>query len=58
MTVVIILAILLVSLLVVVPLLEKSNFRMSEGQLNKWARWILPLAVVLALVQLIRYLVD
>ncbi|WP_164483511.1 hypothetical protein [Paraglaciecola hydrolytica] len=58
MTVVIILAVLLVALLVVVPLLERSNFKMSDGQMNKWARWILPLAIVLALVQLFRHLLS
>jgi hypothetical protein len=56
MTVVIILAVLLVALLVVVPLLEKSNFKMSEGQISKWGRWVLPLAIILALVQLVRHL--
>lgn len=58
MTVVIILGILLVALLVVVPLLERSNFRMSGEQLSKFSRWILPLAILLATVQLIRYLMN
>jgi hypothetical protein len=55
MTVIIILAVLLVALLVVVPLLEKSNFRMSDEKLSKWGRWVLPLAIILALVQLVRH---
>tara|TARA_R110000868_G_scaffold14805_14_gene68581 strand:- start:1374 stop:1550 length:177 start_codon:yes stop_codon:yes gene_type:complete len=57
MTVIIILAVLLISLLVVVPLLEKSSFRMSDGQMNKIGRWVLPLVIVLALVQLVRHMV-
>lgn len=58
MTVVIILAILVIALIVVIPLLEKSNFRMSPEQMQKWGRWVLPLAIVLALVQLIRHLMS
>ncbi|WP_340678725.1 hypothetical protein [Paraglaciecola sp.] len=57
MAVIIILAVLLVALLIVVPLLEKSNFKMSEDSLSKWGRWVLPLAIILALVQLVRHLV-
>lgn len=58
MTVVIILAILVVALLVVVPLLERSGFRMSNEQMSRWGRWILPLAIVLVLIQMIRHLVS
>jgi hypothetical protein len=29
---------------------------MSEGQISKWGRWVLPLAIILALVQLVRHL--
>jgi hypothetical protein len=57
MTVVIILGVLLVALLVIVPLLERSSFRMSEQQMASIGRWILPLCILLATVQLIRYLV-
>jgi hypothetical protein len=58
MAIVMILGILLVALLVVVPLLERSSFRMSDEQMSKLSRWVLPLAILLALAQLIRHLVS
>ncbi|MDP5031829.1 MAG: hypothetical protein NWQ54_17710 [Paraglaciecola sp.] len=58
MTIVIILVILFAALLIVVPLLERSRFRMSAEQMSKLSRWILPLAIVLILAQLIRHLVG
>ena len=58
MTVVIILGVLLVALLVVVPLLERSRFRMSDTQMNKIGRWVLPLVIVLALIQLVRHMLS
>lgn len=57
MTVLLILGILLLALLIVVPLLERSSFRMSGEQMNKLSRWILPLVVILGVIQLIRHLV-
>jgi hypothetical protein len=58
MTVVIILGVLLVALVVVVPLLERSSFRMSDTQMNKIGRWVLPLVIVLALIQLVRHMLS
>ncbi|GAC34692.1 hypothetical protein [Paraglaciecola polaris] len=55
MTVLIILGVLLVALLVVVPLLERSSFRISAEQTSKMSRWILPLLVVMVVVQLIMH---
>ena len=55
MTVVILLAVLVIALVVVIPLLEKSSFRLSPEHMQKWGRWVLPLAILLALAQLIRH---
>ncbi|GAC04022.1 hypothetical protein [Paraglaciecola chathamensis] len=55
MTVLIILGVLLVALLIVVPLLERSSFRLSNEQMSKMSRWILPLLVVMVIVQLIMH---
>lgn len=55
MTVLIIIAVLFISLIVIVPLIERSNFRMSNEQMGKWGRWILPLAIILIIVQMIMY---
>ncbi|GAA6183109.1 MULTISPECIES: hypothetical protein [Alteromonadaceae] len=55
MTVLIILGVLFISLLVVIPLLERSNFRLSSEQMSKMSRWILPLLVVMVVIQLIMY---
>ncbi|WP_160177764.1 hypothetical protein [Paraglaciecola mesophila] len=55
MTVLIILGVLFIALLVVVPLLERSSFRMSNEQISKMSRWILPLLVVMVIVQLIMH---
>jgi hypothetical protein len=54
-TVLIILGVLLVALLVVVPLLERSSFRISSEQTAKMSRWILPLLVVMIVVQLVMH---
>lgn len=55
MTVLIILGVLFVALLVVVPLLERSSFRLSPEQLSKMGRWILPLLIIMVALQLIMY---
>ena len=55
MTIIIILAILFITLVVVVPLIERSNFRMTGEQMGKWGRWILPLLVVMLIVQLVMH---
>jgi hypothetical protein len=52
MTVLIILGVLFAALLIVVPLLERSNLRMSGEQMSKLGRWILPLIGVMLVVQL------
>ncbi len=54
MTVLIILAVLFAALFIVIPLIEKSKYRMSEQDVGKISRWILPLVAVLLLIQLIR----
>jgi uncharacterized membrane protein len=55
MTVLIILGALFIALVVIVPLIERSNFRMSTEQMGKWGRWILPLLVIMVIIQLVRY---
>ncbi|GAC22337.1 MAG: hypothetical protein CL579_02550 [Alteromonadaceae bacterium] len=55
MTVLIILGVLFIALLVVVPLLERSSFRISNEQMSKMSRWILPLLVVMVVIQLIMH---
>jgi hypothetical protein len=58
MTVLIILAVLFIALIVVVPLIERSNFRMSSEQMGKFGRWILPLLVIMGLINLVMYYAD
>jgi hypothetical protein len=55
MTVLIILAVLFIALVVIVPLIERSNFRMSDQQMGKWGRWILPLLVIMGIINLVMY---
>lgn len=52
MKVLIILGVLFLALVIIVPLLERSNFRMSGEQMSKLGRWILPLLVVMVIAQL------
>ena len=58
MTVLIILAVLFIALVVIVPLIERSNFRMSNEQMGKMVRWILPLLVIMVIIQLVMYYVN
>ena len=54
-TLIIILAVLFVSLIVVIPLIEKYAPK-SEGQdYSKLTRWIIPLMILLLVAQLLRY---
>ncbi len=53
MTVLIILGILFLALVIVIPLLEKSSFRMSEQDISKLSRFILPGVLILAIIQFI-----
>ena len=55
MTVLIILAVLFITLVVIVPLIERSNFRMSSEQMGKWGRWILPLLVISLIIRLVMH---
>jgi len=58
MTVLIILGVLFIALVVIVPLIERSNFRMSSEQMGKMGRWILPLLVIMVIIQLVMYYVN
>lgn len=53
MNVLIILGVLFVALVVLIPLIEKSNVRFSEQQTNKIWRWVWPLVMILLIVQLL-----
>ena len=55
MTVFIILGVLFIALVIIVPLIERSKFRMSSGQMGKLGRWILPLLVIAAIIRLITH---
>lgn len=55
MTVLIILGLLFVALVIIVPLIERSNFNLSNEQMAKMSRWILPLLIVSILIQIIMY---
>lgn len=46
MTVFIILGILFLSLIIIIPLVEKSNLRVSDESTAKISRWIWPLMIV------------
>lgn len=58
MEVLIILGVLFISLLVVVPLIERSKMRISNEDAAKWAKWIWPLLGILLVAQLIRLLIG
>lgn len=53
MTAIIILAILFIALIVIVPLIEKSNLRVPEKTQAKISRWIWPLLGILLVAQLL-----
>jgi hypothetical protein len=55
MTVLYILGLLFIALVVLVPLIERSNFRMDAQQMGKFGRWILPLLVISIVIQIIMY---
>jgi hypothetical protein len=47
--------VLFIALVVIVPLIERSKFRMSGEQMGKLGRWILPLLVIMVIIQLIMH---
>ena len=55
MTVLIIIGVLFLALVIIVPLIERSNFRVSNEQMSKMGKWILPLLVVMVVIQLIKH---
>lgn len=50
-----ILGILLLALLVVVPLLARFGKRNSDAEVSRMSRWILPLVMLLAVLQLLLF---
>ena len=58
MTVLIILGVLFIALVIIVPLIERSKFRMSNEQMGKLGRWLLPLVVIMVIIQLVMYYVN
>lgn len=55
MALLIILAVLFVSLVVIVPLVERYGKRYSSEELQKLSRWIIPLMLGLMVFQALRY---
>jgi hypothetical protein len=58
MTVLIILGVLFIALVIIVPLIERSKFRMSNEQMGKLGRWLLPLVVIMVIIQLVMHYVN
>ncbi|GGF53075.1 hypothetical protein [Alteromonas lipolytica] len=58
MTILYIIGILFLALVVIVPLLEKSNWRMSGQDMSKLTRWFWPLLMILLVAQLIKMMVS
>lgn len=56
MTVLIILAVLFIALIVIVPMLERSKSRFSQEDISKISRWVLPLMLLVAVIQLFNYM--
>ena len=51
-----ILAVLFVALIVIIPMIEKSSIRISQETQEKFARWILPLVVIVLVIQLFMHM--
>lgn len=57
MEVVIILGILFLALFIIVPLIERSNMRVSGETASKIARWIWPLIMISLVIQLVMMMI-
>jgi len=55
MNVFVILGVLFLALVIIIPLIEKSNLRVSDESASKISRWIWPLVGVTLLVSLLTY---
>lgn len=55
MTAFILIVVLIITLVILVPLLERSKFRMSDTQVSKFSRWILPLCAVALVINIIMH---
>ncbi|MDT0593991.1 hypothetical protein [Glaciecola petra] len=55
MNVLIILGVLFIALIVIIPMIEKSNMRMSDESASKIQRWILPLILIALLLSGLMY---
>lgn len=58
MTVLYIIGILFLALVIVIPLLEKSNWRMSGKDMAKLSKWFWPLLMILLIAQLIKMMMN
>lgn len=58
MTILYIIGMLFLALVIIVPLLEKSNWRMSGEDMSKLTRWFWPLLMILLVAQLIKMLIS
>jgi hypothetical protein len=52
----IILAVLIIALMLLIPILERSNFTINPKTSAKISRWIIPVLIFIAVVQLIMML--
>lgn len=54
MTVIIILGVLFLALFIIIPLIEKSNVRVSDESAAKISRWMWPLLIVMVVLGMIK----
>jgi hypothetical protein len=50
--------VLFIALVIIVPLIERSTFRMSGEQMGQLGRWILPLLVIMGIINLVMFYAD
>jgi hypothetical protein len=56
MNLLIILAVLIIALMILIPLLEKSNFQIDPALTAKISRWIIPSLIFIGVLQLLMML--
>ncbi|WP_439134969.1 hypothetical protein [Pseudomaricurvus sp.] len=53
-----ILGILFLALIIIIPLVDRFGKKQSDEEVSKISRWILPLVMLLAVLQLVLYMVG
>ena len=51
-----ILAVLFIALIIIIPMIEKSSIRISQETQAKFAKWVIPLVVIILVIQLFMYM--